>query len=98
MRTGILSLLFNSVFPPSRLLSESEVLVAQACSTLCDPRYCSPPGSSVHGILQGRIPEAVAIAFPKGSSQSKDQNRAPTLQADSLPPEPTQKPRLLSST
>ena len=32
----------------------------------------SPPGSSVHGIFQARIPEWVAISFSKGSSQSKD--------------------------
>jgi len=29
--------------------------VAQSCLTPCDPRDCSPPGSSVHGILQARI-------------------------------------------
>ena len=38
-------------------------LVAQSCPTLCDPRDYSPPGSSVHGILQARIPEWVAISF-----------------------------------
>ena len=31
--------------------------VAQLCLTLCDPMNCSPPGSSVHEILQARIPE-----------------------------------------
>ena len=30
---------------------------------LCDPRHCSPPGSSVHRILQARILEWVAISF-----------------------------------
>ena len=38
-------------------------LVAQLCPTLCDPMDCSPPGSSVHGILQARILEWVAISF-----------------------------------
>ena len=33
------------------------------CPTLCDPVDCSPPGSSVHGILQARILEWVAISF-----------------------------------
>ena len=33
------------------------VLVAQLCSTVCDPMDCSPPGFSVHGILQVRILE-----------------------------------------
>ena len=40
---------------------ESESEVAQSCSTLCDPMDCSLPGSSVHGILQARILERVAI-------------------------------------
>ena len=44
------------------------MLVAQSCPTLCDPTDCSPPGSSVHWILQARIPEWVAIPFSKGSS------------------------------
>ena len=39
------------------------VLVTQSCPTLCDPTDCSPPGSSVHGILQARILEWVAISF-----------------------------------
>ena len=34
-----------------------KVLVTQLCLTLCDPMDCSPPGSSVHGILQARILE-----------------------------------------
>ena len=36
---------------------------AQSCLTLCDPIHWSPPGSSVHGILQARILEWVAISF-----------------------------------
>ena len=44
------------------------VLVAQSCVTLCDPMGCSPTGSSVHGILQVRIVEWVAIPFSRGSS------------------------------
>ena len=47
------------LFLPSR--SESEV--AQSCPTLCDPVDCSPPSSSVHGILQARVLEWVAISF-----------------------------------
>ena len=42
---------------------EQEVLVTQSCPTLCDPMDCSPPDSSVHGILQTRILEWVAIPF-----------------------------------
>jgi len=40
--------------------------------TLYDPTDCSPPGSSVHGILQERILEWVAIPFSRGSSQPRD--------------------------
>ena len=40
----------------------------QSCPTLCNPRDCSPPGSSVHGILQARILEWVATPFSRGSS------------------------------
>ena len=47
--------------------------VAQLCLTLCNPMDCSPPGSSVHGILQARILEWVAIFFSRGSSQPRDQ-------------------------
>ena len=48
------------------------VLDAQSCLTLCDPMECSPSGSSVHGILQERILEWVAIPFSRGSSQPKE--------------------------
>ena len=43
--------------------------------TLCDPGGCSPPGSSVHGILQARILGWVAISFSRGSSQPRDQTQ-----------------------
>ena len=42
---------------------KSESVVAQSCPTLSDPMDYSLPGSSVHGILQGRILEWVAIPF-----------------------------------
>ena len=45
------------------LVLKVKVLAAQLCLTLCDPMDCSPPGSSVHGILQTRILEWVAISF-----------------------------------
>ena len=52
-----------------------KVLVAQLCPTLWDPMDCSPPGSSVLGILQARILEWVAIPFFRGSSRPRDQAR-----------------------
>ena len=47
----------------------------QSCPTLCDPMDCSPPGSSVHEILQARILEWVVISFSRGSSWPRDQTQ-----------------------
>ena len=55
--------------------TEVKVLVAQLCSTLCNPMDYSLPGLSVHGILQARILEWVAIPFSRGSSQPWDQTQ-----------------------
>ena len=52
---------------------EVKVLVAQSCPTLFDPVDCSPPGSSVPGIVQARILEWVATSSSRGSSQPRDQ-------------------------
>ena len=52
--------------------SESETEGAQSCLTLWDPVDCSLPGSSVHGSLQARILESVAISFSRASSQPRD--------------------------
>ena len=49
-----------------------KVKVTQSCLTLCDPMDCSPPGSSVHGILQARILEWVAMPSSRGSSWLRD--------------------------
>ena len=46
--------------------------VGQLCPTLCDPMGCSPPGPSVHGILQARILEWIAFPFSRGLSQPRD--------------------------
>ena len=51
------------------------MLVAQSCLTLCDPMDCSLPGSSVHGILQARVLEWVAMPFSRGSSWPRDQTQ-----------------------
>ena len=50
----------------------SEVKGIQLCPTLCDTTDCSPPASSVHGILQSRILESVAMPFSGGSSWPRD--------------------------
>ena len=54
--------------------------VSQSCLTLCNPMNCSPPGSSVHRILQARILEWGAMP----SSRESPQPRSPALQVDSL--------------
>ena len=45
----------------------------QSCLTLCDPVNCSPPGSSLHGILHVRLLKWVAISSSRESSQPRDQ-------------------------
>ena len=52
-----------------------KVLVAQSSPTLVTPKHCSPPDSSVHGILQSRILEWVTIPFSRGSSWPRDQTQ-----------------------
>ena len=48
-----------------------KVVVTQLCQTLCNPMDCSPPGTTVLGILQAKIMEWVAIPFSRGYSQPK---------------------------
>ena len=55
--------IISSTFPPPALC----MLSLQSCLTLCDPKNYSPPGSSVHGILQAGILEWVAISFSRRS-------------------------------
>ena len=50
-------------------------LVTQSCPTLGDPMDCNPLGSSVHGILQARVLEWVAISSSRGSSQPRDRTQ-----------------------
>ena len=55
--------------------SRVKVLVAQSHPTLCDPVFCSLPGSSVHGISQARKLEWIAMPSSKGSSQPRNWTR-----------------------
>ena len=57
-------LLYHQMFLKNAAAAKS----FQSCLTLCDPMDCSPPGSSVHGILQARILEWVAMPSSKRSS------------------------------
>ena len=49
-----------------------KVALIQLCMILCNPVDCSPPGSSVYGILQARILEWVTISFSRGFPQPRD--------------------------
>ena len=56
--------------------NERKVLVTQSCLVLCNLMDSSPPGFSVHGILQARILQWVAIPFSRGSSQPRYRTQA----------------------
>ena len=67
----------NGIFPiscpiPKEMVSVVKVLVTQLCLSLCDPMDSSPADSPVHGILQARVLEWVAILFSRGSSWPRD--------------------------
>ena len=64
----------------NKIYSQSHSVLCSAQSlqshpTLHNPMDCNPPGSSVHGILQARILEWVAMLSSRGSSQSRDQTQ-----------------------
>ena len=79
-----------------------KVLVTQSCPTLCDSMDCSLPVSTVHGILQARILEWVAMPSSRGSPRPRDQTRHCLYllhwQACSSPSEPPGKPMVSSPT
>ena len=62
-------------YPVSWAGNQKSQSVSQSCPTLCDPKDCSRPGSSVQGILQASILEWVAIPFSRGSSWPRDQTQ-----------------------
>ena len=94
------ALIFNShisyfysfcVWSPCKRESE----VTQSCPTLCDPVDCSLPSSSIHGILQARILEWVAISCSRGVFPTQGSNPGfHALKADTLTSEPPVKPRI----
>ena len=57
--------------------------------------HCSPPGSSIHGILQARILEWVAISFSRDLPDPGIEPWSSALQTDALPSEPPGKPDIL---
>ena len=66
-----------------------KVTVTQTCLTLCNPM-----GYTVHGILQARVLEWVALPFSRDLPNPGIEPKSPTLQADSLPAEPAGKPSI----
>ena len=81
---------------PSASVSSSakqvKVLVAQSCLTLCDPMDCSPPGASVHGILQARILAWVAISSSRDLPSPGIKLPSPALAGGFFTTEPPEKP------
>ena len=71
----------------------AKMLITQSCSILCDSMDCSPPGSAVHGILQARILEWIAMPFSREPTPGNQPREPSALQADSLPSEPPGKPK-----
>ena len=65
-----------------------KALAAQLFPTPCDPMDCCPPGSLVHGILQAKILEWVALPLPGDLADLGIEPGSPELQADSLLSEP----------
>ena len=64
----------------------------QSCPTLCNSMDCSPPGSSVHGILQARVLEWVAMPSSRESSQPRDRTRVSWIAGGFFITEPPRKP------
>ena len=58
---------------PTNIVAHNVGLVSLSCLTLCNPMDCSPPGSSVHGILQARKLDWVAVLSSRGSFRPRDQ-------------------------
>ena len=74
------------------------LLFSHSFMSLCNPKDYSPPGSSLHGILQEIILEWFAIPFPGDLPDPGINPMSPALQADSLPSEPPGKlPALVQS-
>ena len=69
-----------------------KVLFAQLCLILCDPMDCSPPGSSVHGILHAEYWSGLPFRSPRGLPHQGIKLGSLALKADSLPYEPPGKP------
>ena len=79
---------------PIEIISERESVRCSVMSSSLRPMDCSLPGFSVHGILQARILEWIAIPFSRGLPHPGIKTWSPAFQADSLPSEPPEKPQV----
>ena len=71
----VLKMHIRFLWPSFKCLLCLCVLSLQSCPTLCNPMDCSPPGSSVHGILQARTLEGAAVPSSRGASRPRDWTR-----------------------
>ena len=79
------------------MFSDPSLSSLSVVSDFCDPMDCSLPGSSVHGILQAKILECVAISVSGDLPDPGIEPRSPALQPDSLPTELRGKPLIFFS-
>ena len=82
----------DDIFEKTGVKEYNVMLVPQSCLTLCNPMDCSPPGSSVHRILQAGILGWVAFPTPGDLPNPGIEPRSPTSWSDSLPSKPPGKP------
>ena len=75
-------------------IAEEKTKTNFMCPTLCDPMDYSPPGSSVHGILQAKYWSGLPFPFPGHRPNPGIEPRSPALQTDALTSEPPGKPRI----
>ena len=87
-RKGDKSCKFCNCYPGMNLYFKYCCCLVKSCPTLCNHLDSSPPGSSVHGTVQARILECIAISFSRGSSRPRDQTRASCLAVGSFTTEP----------
>ena len=74
--SDIINIMLSHYFTIARFISHwSEMLVTQSCLTLCNPMDCTLPGPSLHGILQARMLECIAMPSSRGSSPPRDQTQ-----------------------
>ena len=75
-KNGASRLALQSCLIPS--ICKNAWVCAESCPTLCDPRDCSPPGPSVHGIFSARILKWIAISSSRESSWPRNQTHVPS--------------------